>query len=348
MKTALVHAQNVYYVFKHDEWDSFRAEGRIPINIGFGLSLLDYDVNIVFHGWDIKNGPKKTWNNIKLSKIPIYDHYDLALSFGMFNPVSKFDKGINIVYENSHVSQTKRFIETTGIDIKYAYPLNWKHLMDGIKEHTKKDIYYIPPLYPIPSLNIGFLPCSYNPKLPELKVYLHYSSWPQNTTISGNRFTSKSQLVIDYLKSKGYNVKLSVLVENRGVQCPITSDSTTFFYSNESSYHDIINLILSSDICVTYGAPVFGGSSLNDIVSLGKPIIYIADGRINVEWRHQFTNLVYNYPNDLIYIQETDKDSTNKLEILMSNPLDLCRKRADMYKDCDFNTWKNIVKDIFS
>jgi len=83
-------------------------------------------------------------------------------------------------------------------------------------------------------------------------------------TISGDRFVKKEQLIINYLKSKGFHVKLSILVENRNVanNCPINNESKTFFYITRV-YLDIINLIRSSDICVTYGAGPFPGNGLN-------------------------------------------------------------------------------------
>lgn len=359
MKTAIVHLNNVFYRFNDDEWDSFRSEGRIPLNIGFGLTLLGYDVNIVYEGWTSLNEPKKTWNNIMLSKVPLRDYYDIALSFSSFSylllmaPKLKFGKGISMIYEKSHILRTKEFIRKTGIEVKYAYI--YKDTLDNIKEIIKKDtgtdtnVYFLPMLFPIPSINIGFLPCSYSPKLPELKLYLHYTGWPQNTTISGNRFTHKEQLTIDYLRTKGYKIKLSILVENKEAtgKCPIKNDNITFYHSNESSHADIIKLIQSADICMTHGAPVFPGNGLTDIISLGKPLIYMADGRLGIEWRQQFTSILYRCPDNLVYIQESDSESMRKIDIIMDNTIDLCKTYANVYDECNFNTWKNIVKDIF-
>lgn len=350
MKKAVICLCNAFYMHNHDEWDSFRAEGRIITNIGFGLSLLGYDVNIIFDHWNFTNESKKTWNNIQLSRNPIYNHYDISLSFsieGVFNILSnlEIDKCINMVYNENDILRTEKFVKDTGINLKYVYPN--KHNLNNFEKHIKDDLYYLPPLYPIPSINEGFLPCSYNPELPELKVYLHYTSWPQNTTISGNRFTNKEQLVINYLKDEGYKIKLSILVENRGVACPITNDDTIIYYSNECDYHKIIDLIRSADICMTNGAPVFPGNSLTDIVSLGKPLIYIGDGRLGIEWKQEFTNYLYTYPDNFVYIQEYDNESIEKISKIMSNPLDLCKKYADIYKDFDFNTWKTVVKEVF-
>ena len=55
MKKALICATNINSRLIHNNvWDSFRAEGRIPINLGYGLSLLGYEVNITSGCWDLK------------------------------------------------------------------------------------------------------------------------------------------------------------------------------------------------------------------------------------------------------------------------------------------------------
>lgn len=347
MKTAIIHPNIAFGIHKQDEWDSFRAEGRFPINIGFGLSLLGYDVNIVFDGWKSLDKPKKTWNNIQLSRAPIRDYYDVALSFTGPTPLAKtkFGKGINMGYEPEHIIYAKKFMERTKIPLRYACPN--KYIINRVRELAPFPVYYLPVLYPIPSINVGFLPCSYSPKLPELKVYLHYTSWPQNLTISGDRFANKEQFVINYLKSKGFNVNLSILVENREAvkRCPINNERKTFFYSNECSYFDIINLIRSSDICITNGSVAFPGNGLNDIVSLGKPLIYIADGL--PEPGRPFVNPLYSYPEYLIYIQEPDNKSIQNVQRILNGLIEVCKKYADIFRDSDFNTWKNFAIEVF-
>lgn len=346
-KTAIIYITNVGYVHNQDEWDSFRAEGRIPINIGFGLSLLGYNVNIVCSNWSAPS--KKTWNNIELSNSPLHNNYDIALTLSSLQPLyyTKFNTGISIVYNEGEIVNTEKFIETTNIQLKYAY-MN-KLTTDSMKIRIKETIYYLPPLYPIPSINIGFVLCSYKPELPILRVFLVYTSWSQNTVISGDRFTGKEQIILDYLKSKGYDIKLSVLVENKEAskQCSLVFNNIKFFYSNECSYQDIIKLIQINDICITNGGPVFPGNCLIDMISLGKPIIYIGDGRPNVEWKGPLINYLYTLPDSIIHIQESYHESIQKLDRIISNPHELCEKYQNVYRDFDFNNWKYIVKDIF-
>ncbi|MDD3474290.1 MAG: hypothetical protein PHP08_00120 [Candidatus Dojkabacteria bacterium] len=348
-KKVLIVPSALAYLHNNDEWDSFRNEGRIVINIGFGLSLLGYDVNIACNCWNLDK-PKETWNNIQLSKTPIHDHYESVLSFSDFgnsNSVS-FDNYVSLILYDSNLSNTKEYEKSKKSKFKYAYIL--KNFSDRAKKELNRETYYLPPLFPIPSIYTGFVPFSYNPILPELKLFLHYSSWSQNTTISGNRFLSKEQLIIDYFKSKGYNLKISILTENREArkQCTLENNNITFFYSNECNYRKIIDLIQTSDICITNGGPVFAGNSLFDTIALGKPVIYIGDGRLGNEWKSDFITLIYNCPDNLLYIQESYHDSITKLDTIMKNLKYEHEKYANAYKDCNFNNWKLIVKDIFN
>ena len=132
--------------------------------------------------------------------------------------------------------------------------------------------------------------------------------------------------------------------------CKIKNDKTTFIYSNEYSYLDILNVIKQSDICITNGAPAFGGNSLNDIISLGKPIFYIGDGRIGSEWTQDYLNQIYKNKeirdNYIIYIQESDGESIKKINTIMNNPIEIIKKFSEAQKDYNFNNWKEIVKKV--
>jgi hypothetical protein len=345
-KTGILNARNCVWVHNNDEWDSFRGEGRLPINMAFGMSLLGYDMNIVHQGWDIKE-PKKTWNNIVLSKFPVREHYDFMLVYGGFIDNAKVDKAVFLVYEPSHAAPAK-ILEERGTEVLYICTSRKEAHINSVKQLCKKEVHYLPPLFPIASINAGFVPCSYSPRFPELKVFMHHASWAQNLTISSGRFEAKEQLVIDHLRKKGYRLKLTVLVHTDDMvrQCTLNSDDITFLSSEKTSYRDMINLIQSADICVTCGAPIFPGNSMTDIISLGKPLIYISDGRVGHEWNAEYTNLLFDSrdvrENYLIYIQESNNESIIKLDIIMENPLMLSRKYAEIFRDYDFNNWKGI------
>lgn len=358
VRKAIVIAANPNYTLNNNEWDSFRAEGRTMINMGFGISLLGYDVNIACPHWNMES-PKKTWNNIILSKAPIYDHYDFALTFSSFEMLgSNFDTGLSIVYEYSHIKKTKEFIKTTGKSVKYVSNhrdsingiIDLIHSDDGTDEEANwpVDVIYVPTIFPIPRLSQGFIPCSYEQKPNrKLNLFLYYTGWPQNLTISGDRFTNKMQFVLDHLKSKGYKIYLEVLVLSRRSSCPIVNNKLdqsdiSFYYSEESNYRDIIQMIQCADICMTYGAPVFSGCSAPDIISMGKPLIYLGDGRMGIETTH-CTNILYQSPETIIYMQEKDDESKIKLDKIMEDPCAMWKKHAEIFRDNDFNNWKKFI-----
>ena len=284
-----------------------------------------------------------------------------------------------MIYENIHINRTKQFEKATSKNVKYAFfyqdglsdkekELNKrddKNLIENLIGNNKNDnkiendiikkkVYYIPPLYPIPSIRMGFFPCDSNKfnKEKKLKIFLYYTGWKQDSTISGDRFISKQQLVINYLK-KRYDIELSILIENEKSECLIKNNKEdqsdiTFHYSEICNYREILNLIQSADICITYGAPVFSGSSVADMISLGKPVIYIADGRLGKEWKQPHVNPLFKYPDTLIYIQERYEESIAKLEIITKDFVGLHKKYVDSMKNMEFKYWKKFMIDAIN
>lgn len=347
MKTVIIHPENASRMFNHDEFDSFRSEGRYPVNIGFGLSQLGYDVNIAWDGWTSIQGYKTTWNNIKLSPRPLQEYYDIALLFTGPSHIkkTKFGIGIYMGYQSEHIIYAKNFKDETGIQLRFACP--FKGNLDSVRSQAPFPVYYLPPLFPIPSINVGYLSCAFTPQ-DVVRVYMHHSSWPSNLTMTGNQFLHKQQLALNYLRDIGAKVHLTVHILDRDAanNFPISHPNMTFFYSNEHSYLDVINLIRSSNLCITLGGPVTIGNGLCDIISLGRPLIYIADLRPH-EWGKSFGNPLYNSPDSILFIQESDEESTSKMQKIIVNPVGYCQKFADLFRDHDFNTWKDIVKNVF-
>lgn len=358
MKRALILPTNIFYHFNDDEWDSFRGEGRPIINNGFGLSLLDYKVNISCNEWNLDKS-KKTWNEIELSKTPIYDYYNVVLTHGLPNiPINfKFEKFLCTVYESKDITRVREFEKSIGKKVIYIVNNNDENETIKIKKLVNSEnIFYIPQLRPIPSINIGFIEPSYNPDFSNLKVLIHHSTWNQNTTIGSDRFIDKEKLILKFLKEIGYKINLTILILNEDTknkfifEDEILFNETNFVYSEKCSYFNIISLIQDNDICITYGAPVFGGSSLSDMISLGKPVIYIGDGRIGIEWKQEFLHIMYKNKdirdNYIIYIQEKDDISIKKLKNIMKSPIKLAKKYSDLYKDTNFYNWKKIIENV--
>lgn len=325
-----------------NQYDSFRNEGRILINIGFGLSLLDYDVYIYNDCWKI-DGLKEVWKNVHLCSTLSDKGYDIMLTNSMhyFNTV-KFNRAVYMAYAPDSVLLVEQFIDSTKKDIKIAWVS--KKTLSVAQSITHYKIDYLPAIYPVPSTNIGFLPFHYEPKLPELNVYFYSNSWG----ITEDDFLSKKRLINNFLNQRyKMNLWIHEYNEESAKKYPLSGDTINYVYNYKTYYDDLLDLIKSVDICVTQGGLCHVGGSIFDIIGLGKPVIYIAHGIPNVHHIHNI-NPLYDCIDNLILVQEPDDISLAKLEKIMSNPKESHECFRNAAKDMDFNNWKSFALKIFS
>lgn len=347
---------------KYDQHDSFRGEGRHIINMGMGLALLDFDVNLVMEEWidteDMNKLLAKQINvadqkNITISNKPLLEHYDYLLTWDMNslkNNIQRCDKAIFCDWLFYYVNDVYKFKEETKKDIKYIIVL--KRLI----EHRQKidkiidpiSVNYMPVLFPLPSINVRFVPYHFVHDSNESKIYIYYNST--------NIFTLKHKLIINFFIEQQTKLhspkKIKLLIHTDSKE---TGDISNFeinkeniyisyLYNTNARYIDVINAIKSSDICITTGSPTTA-SNLADIVSLGKPLIYISDTIIRNG--SVCFNDIYKYPEYLLYTQESDDDSIKKLNLFVENPKESYDKFKDCLKDIDFDNWKEFAKKYF-
>lgn len=344
MKKIAVFVDNpIRSPYKNDQYDSFRAEGRISINIGFGLSLLGFEVNIIMGEWNTDKN-KQLYENVYLSNIPKYDKYDYILTFSMNSlNIVKYDKAVFLDYIFAHVNDIYKYINDTKKDIIYV------NIAERMNKYTEKGghkfpikYYYLPALYPIPSINIGFLPYNFEIVNNELKIFVFY-----NTDKASEHYKLKEKLIIDFFKDKGYKIKLYVHTGSKKtlINCPFKEYNIEYLYDTDARYIDVINTIKSSDICVIPGTHC-SGNNMVDIISLGKPLLYISDIIINPE--HDIhCNHIYETPEYLIYTQENDNESIEKLEKFILNPKESYDIFKETHKCYNFDNWKEYAKKIF-
>lgn len=361
-KTVAVYVTNPSRISdRNDQYDSFRAEGRIVINIGFGLGVLGFNVHIIYLGWS--NDLRQIYKNVYLTNKPRLDYYDYALVFqNTPNPSSKYGTVIFMGYEHYSIRIYNEYKNNINKNTIYAYLSNMN--FDKVQSNIPFKIYYLPMLFPIPLINtdekFGFLPYHYEPKLPILNVFMFFSSNSLSTDFNKVRFLDKEIFIINYLKNNGFILNLNVLVENKEhmSEFPIdkfvdknnkneTQHKIKISFSNESSYRDIINYIEKSDVCITVGG-FSSGNCLMDMISLGKPTIFIGDGVEEKSQREIIKNAIYKCPEEILYIQESNKDSLKKIEKFMLNPKTSYDKFKDAHKDFDFNNWREIVMKYFT
>lgn len=331
--------------YKIDQYDSFRAEGRILMNVGFGLSLLGFEINIIFNEWEI-NENKQICENIYLSNHPMYDNYDYIL---MFSPnyldFVKCDKTIFLDYAFRHIEEVHQYVENTKKDVTYiniAEHVNKKAERDGHK--FPMEYSYMPALYPIPSINVGFLPYSFEITNNELNFFIYYNSLKATT-----QYALKYKFVIDFFKNKGYKIKLYIHTGSKETLVIFPFDDKNYdinyIYDTDARYIDILNNIKSSDICMIPGSHC-SGNDIGDVISLGKPLLYISNAIINPEI-DTHCNHIYDNPEYLIYIHESNEETIEKLEKFILNPEESYNAFKESHKDYDFNNWKEYAKKIF-
>lgn len=361
MKKVLIFITNpIRSPYKNDQYDSFRSEGRYSMNIGFGLSLLGFDVNIVMHEWKPEYN-RQVWNNVYLSDYPKYNHYDYVLTWSIdqLNQIS-FDNAVFMDWAMIYVNDVYEYIKKNGYDNKkIAYVSPTKYFIKyaeikGIKFPIPVE--YFPALFPIPSINIGFV--DYNSKLSDnslsdikhinrditnrnLKIYIYYN--PEKMDMG--RYISKQKFIIDYFRSKGYKVELFIHTGSRETKSPFKSDKVNYLYEIETRYIDIINAITSSDICIIPGSNS-SGPCLADSISLGKPVIFVSDSYVTTD-KDLFGNCIFEYPEYLYYTQESDIDTEKKLELFIRNPKESYDKFKEAHRDINFENWKEYAKKYF-
>ena len=323
--------------YKHDQYDSFRAEGRNSLNMGFGLALLGFEVNIIMIEWEVDSN-KQVYNNVYLSNVPKYNHYDYVLTWSVNTlDLVNFDKAIFMDWSMIYINDIHRYINRTNKNIVYTSPV--KYLIrygqrQGIDQPIETN--YLPVLYPIPSINVGFVPYKFECTNLELKIYVYCA---KNT----EKYIPKQQLIINFLRDKGYKIKLYLHTNSK--TCPFNVDSADYIVEMETRYIDIINAIMSSDMCICIGGAM-SSPDMPDMIGLGKPIVFISDSFIDIE-KDLFGNCIYEYPEFLLYMQESDEESIKKLEKFILNPKESYDKFKDAFKDIDFNNWKEYAKKYF-
>lgn len=328
---------------KENEFESCRGEGRSVINMAFGFALLGYECYII-NNWNISS-PKKIWDNVYINNHPdVNEIYDIAISYDNLPIINQANYKHKIVMNYAHTDEVLKKINENNLDVILTCPI--PSIMHDSSTFQYKNSRYLPPVSPIPSVNIGFIPYKFEPKLPELKVYVYHSSWSGS---SGSNFHwgRKQLLILEFLKSKGYKLNLFIHVENEETSknCPFgIKDSNVndihYIYNDKVRYDDIIKMLKSVDLCISGGGIDYIGTCVCDIISLGRPLIYVVDGVPNNEF---IFNGLYNCPKYLIISQEPDDISQQKLESIITSLEESYNCYRDTLKDLDFNNWKEYV-----
>lgn len=333
---------------KQNEFESCRGEGRISINTAFGFSLLGYECYIV-NNYNLLT-PKKIWKNVYITNKPDENEvYDIAFSWGIESLKNKKNYRHKVLTSYTDIIKFSEIIIEQDLDIILA--CNIPCVMHEPSHVNYQNAQYLPAIFPTPSINIGFLPYKFEPKIPELKVLLYHSSW--ESTIARNQYYAhKQQLMLNELYQR-YKVNLYILVSNEEVarKCPDIYDlykcNEIHYINNEKMrYDDIIKLILSIDLCLSVGGIFMTGPLVGDIISLGKPMIYAFEGapQENVFYPNDFCKC----SEHIIMGNEPDNISVKKIKAALDN-LEIsfnCYRKA--IEDYDFKNWKIYAEEFLT
>ena len=335
---------------KGNEFESCRGEGRISINTAFGFSLLGYECYIV-NNYNITS-PKKIWENVYIINKPCNNEiYDIAFSWDIDHLKDKKNYKHKILTSYADTPNLSKIIKEQNLDI--ILTCNVPCQMHEPTHFNYQNTQYLPVIFPIPSINeknnIGFLSYKFEPKLPELKVLLYHSSW-EDTIARNQYYAHKQQLILDILNKK-YKVNLYILVANEksAEKCSLTYDllkcnEINYVNNEKMRYDDIIKSILDVDLCLSVGAIFMPGPLVVDIISLGKPMIYVIEGfPSTTEFNN---NCLCECIEHAIIGSETDVISNKKIETTLDNLEVSFNCYRKVIEDYDFKNWKKYTEDF--
>lgn len=317
-----------------------RNEGRIPVNIGFGLMELGYDVNIVSPNFNeiIIDRCCESVGKVTLSQHPIYEKYDFSLSWGATPGNVSIKKEINFINYSHEIKGITHLTAT------FVTP--YKQLVQSMIEESGKPVEYLPPLVPITTYNLGFKEFNYNLKNNYLKIFVYISSWERITLC-----ITETELVIqeikDMMKEKNIKIKLYIQIHNEEIKRDIKNiislgDEIEFI--NTMNYDEYLQMIENIDIFILKGNQFMASAGMYDIVALGKPMMYISENLHLGNYR----NPLFQNTKEITFSGDNVMSIKRQVNDFISNP----KRKYDLFreylKDSNFENWKEHALKIFS
>lgn len=354
--------------FSKDQYEIMRGESRILHNIGFGLAQMGYYVNIVNHFVnDIRyeNRHESGHGDIYLSQFPIIKKYDFALTwFNHLRPeVALCDKSICMV---THLEE----ILNSGVmicDVEKSVNKS-KIFVTPYRNLTKYlgtsgiNVEYLPPIFPIPSYHLGFKDYNYNSTDPIdgiFKVFVYISSWEKN--LYGFReYNIILKCMTKYIRKYGHKIKLYIQLDSEDTIKDLNDSITgidlndlktgidlSIKYIYTCRYDDYLRMIDKMDLFLIKGSQHHSTAGIYDIISLGKPMIYVS-----LPWDESckgvFRNPLNEVGREIIYMGDSEESIKCKIEEFMKDPKIKYDKFRDTIKDSNFNNWKILAQKIFT
>ncbi len=347
-----------------DQYGIFRSEVRIPLNMGFGLSELGYNVNIVnslFNDSVINPITIENDGKITLSKMPIKSYYNYVLSWNWYNINDNeisYDRVVCLVnYPREardaivYTKNGSKKITTRELIIATPY----LHLVDHINKNdgfgnkhlngAKLETEFFPQLNPISCYQLEFSNYNYNPTNGWIKVYVYISSWDK--VLSG---LIEYRAILEDIKKKT-GLKLKLYIQLNSPDCindlkkvsNITKFGDDIEYVYKMRYNELLDLISKIDIFLIRGTPFMASAGIYDIISMGKPMIYVSenmDGKL-------FRNPIFEYKKEIIFMGSTREHIDKMTTDFINDPSVSYNKFRDSIKDSNFKNWRTHAEKIF-
>lgn len=320
-----------------DQYGLFRNEGRIPINYAYGLSELGYYVNVVSENFDKNTYVSSSGGIVELSRSPLKDYYDYKIFF------DNFAGNIKCGQEFSIINYSHEANRVTKIGTRYITP--YKNLTQFLQNETKRPVEYLPPIHPITSYYKGFKPFNCDLKKHTINVGIFYSAYEKNTYCM-DEFSLILKRVKEIFNQNGQKVRLIFQVSNdmkreiRGL----------IIYGNEiqftpaMNYLDYMKFIESLDFIILKGTQ-FMAQQYYDILSLGKPLIYVSE---HTHFTEPFRNQLFDNWEDIIIQDDNELSINRKIDSFIRNPNIMFDKFRESIKDSNFDNWKHFAEKLLS
>lgn len=327
---------------RDDQWATTRCEGRCSINAGFGFGLLGHSVDIINMTFPAES--KEVFPNVSLRKSPEEDTnkpYDVFFGYDIPPLFSNYKRSIHLFEPSAKddvlVSLPKRFPRAS------FFVLNSK-VIPAMEKVMKQQVRFFPMLFPNPSYpgleTQDFKDFKFDPSKKEIVLWLYSSSW-------ANYYIECDQKIVyfvNYMKSKGYKISIKMFWNGIDTIKPplstLIDSGTVILNSKNMCYLDVLKSIESADICLTKGGPFYCGNCAFDILSMGKPLVYVTEGT------HP-NNINDLYPVEQYVLRQEDSNSAldEKIGRFLTDP----KKSWETFvKEVPFNfpRWKEIVTPI--
>jgi len=303
------------------DYNSFYgSEGRIPINIGIGMSKLGHNVFIKTAGYigNLNNGVRFITDSSPYT-------FDYTLSFDQrsLNGVNNSRHKFLMVFSRLQEDVVKR--------VPCCTP--FKSMFDYFKQKDL-DIKYLPPLYPSPVIHDEFLPFHFKPGK-TLKVFSQVGVKREEPYIK-----LTLPLILKLISSLGYDLECYFQGDHfNTVNFPFKLNKLNNFIP----YSELTSVIEACDIGIVFSKGNVSGSQ-NDILSLGRPLISLFGLGYSKEEVYGTSFLLER--KDLLYFHE--QSLKDYIFNFFDNIEDIFNNTRETIEDCNYPIWQKHVNKFFN